>query len=82
MRKGMQRRSGIRDPHVGEDLLGPLFGVAPTGKRIEYAGLALFHIRDGRIASGFVLGDLNGLMRQLGLDTMSAQRQPYEGISE
>ena len=61
---------------------GLLFGVAPTGKRIEYAGLALFHIEDGRIVSGFVLGDLNGLLRQLGLDTMSAQRQPYEGISE
>ena len=61
---------------------GPLFGIAPTGKRIEYAGLALFHIKDDRIVSGFVLGDLNGLMRQLGLDTMSAQRQPYEGISE
>src|SRR5260370_3535405 len=52
---------------------GPLFGVAPTRKRIEYAGLALFHIKDERIASGVVLGDLNALMQQLGLDTMSAQ---------
>jgi steroid delta-isomerase-like uncharacterized protein len=61
---------------------GPLFGVAPTGKQIEYAGLALFHIKNGRIVSGFVLGDLNGLMRQLGLDTITAQRRPHEGISE
>jgi steroid delta-isomerase-like uncharacterized protein len=61
---------------------GPLFGIAPTGTRIEYAGLALFHIKDDRVASGFVLGDLNGLMRQLGLDTITAQRRPHEGISE
>ena len=61
---------------------GPLSGVAPTGKPIEYAGLALFHIKERLIASGFVLGDLNGLMRQLGLDTITAQRRPYEGISE
>ena len=61
---------------------GPLFGIAATGKRVEYAGLALFQIKAGQVVSGFVLGDLNGLMQQMGLDTITAQRRPHERISE
>jgi steroid delta-isomerase-like uncharacterized protein len=45
---------------------GALFGFAPTGRRIEYAGVAIFALRDGRIVRGWVLGDLYGLRRQLG----------------
>ena len=45
---------------------GEVFGIAPTGKRIEYAGAALFSFRDDRIASVWVLGDIYGLLRQLG----------------
>jgi steroid delta-isomerase-like uncharacterized protein len=45
---------------------GALFGVEPTGRRIAYAGAALFTIRRGRIASVWVLGDVDGLKRQLG----------------
>jgi steroid delta-isomerase-like uncharacterized protein len=45
---------------------GPLFGLAPTGRRISYAGVALFRIAGGRIAEGWVLGDALGLLRQLG----------------
>lgn len=44
---------------------GPLFGIPATGKRIQYDGIAIFTIRDGRIARGFVLGDVDGLKRQL-----------------
>jgi steroid delta-isomerase-like uncharacterized protein len=44
---------------------GKLFGIAPTGRRIEYAGAALFHFRDRRIAKVWVLGDVHGLLRQL-----------------
>jgi steroid delta-isomerase-like uncharacterized protein len=44
---------------------GELFGVAPTGKRVSYAGVAIFRIGAGRIAEGWVLGDVHGLMRQL-----------------
>ncbi len=47
---------------------GDLFGIAPTGRRVEYAGAALFRFRDGRIAEVWVLGDLHGLLRQLSGD--------------
>jgi steroid delta-isomerase-like uncharacterized protein len=45
---------------------GEIFGVAPTGKTIGYAGAAFFRIADGKVIEGWVLGDLVGLLRQLG----------------
>jgi steroid delta-isomerase-like uncharacterized protein len=44
---------------------GAVLGVEPTGRRVQYAGAALFRVRDGRIASLWVLGDMYGLARQL-----------------
>lgn len=44
---------------------GELFGIAPTGRRVSYAGVAVFRIASGQIAEGWVLGDLYGLIRQL-----------------
>lgn len=44
---------------------GELLGHPGTGRKISYAGVAIFHVRDGRIADGWVLGDLTGLLRQL-----------------
>jgi predicted ester cyclase len=49
---------------------GEIFGVAPTGKAITYAGAAFFRIEDGRITHGWVLGDLLSLLRQLGADSL------------
>lgn len=45
---------------------GEIFGVAPTGKKIAYAGAAFFRIADGKVAEGWVLGDLLSLLGQLG----------------
>ena len=45
---------------------GEIFGVAPTGKKIEYSGVAIFHIVDNKIVSGWVLGDTQSLMRRIG----------------
>lgn len=45
---------------------GPLFGIAPTGRAVSYAGMALFRIAGGRIASGFVVGDTGRLLREIG----------------
>jgi steroid delta-isomerase-like uncharacterized protein len=45
---------------------GPLFGVAPSGRAVSYAGMALFRIAGGRIASGFVVGDTGRLLREIG----------------
>jgi steroid delta-isomerase-like uncharacterized protein len=44
---------------------GALFDIAPTGRTVSYAGMALFRVASGQIAEGWVLGDLYGLVRQL-----------------
>jgi steroid delta-isomerase-like uncharacterized protein len=49
---------------------GELFGVAPTGEKIAYAGAAFFRIADGRVAEGWVLGDLLSVLRQIGANAM------------
>jgi steroid delta-isomerase-like uncharacterized protein len=54
-------RTLYRGTHRGE-----IFGLLPTGKEITYAGAAFFRIRDGQVIEGWVLGDLLGLLRQLG----------------
>jgi len=46
---------------------GTIFGIAPTGKRIEYSATALFQIEAGQIASGWVLADRLELLLQLGV---------------
>jgi steroid delta-isomerase-like uncharacterized protein len=45
---------------------GALLGIGATGRRATYAGVAIFRIAGGRVAEGWVLGDLHGLLRQLG----------------
>ncbi len=57
-------RSFVRLTYTGTHL-GEVFGIAPTRKRIEYAGAALFSFQDDRIASIWVLGDIHGLQQQL-----------------
>src|SRR5262249_14013853 len=44
---------------------GALLGIAPTGRRVSYAGVAVFRIASGQIAEGWVWGDLHGLLGQL-----------------
>jgi hypothetical protein len=50
----------VVDTHAGE-----LFGIAPTRRRIEYAGAAFFRLADRRVVEGWVLGDTAGLRAQL-----------------
>ena len=45
---------------------GELYGLAPTGKHVTYSGIAIFRIKNGKIATGWVIGDALGLMKQLG----------------
>ena len=54
-------RLTYRGTHQGE-----CFGVASTGKEVTYAGVAIFRVASGKVAEGWVLGDLLGLLRQLG----------------
>ena len=44
---------------------GDFFGFKPTGKKVEWAGAALFTFRDGLVANLWVLGDVHGLLQQL-----------------
>jgi predicted ester cyclase len=44
---------------------GELFGIAPTGRKIRYAGAAVFTVRNGKICEVWVLGDIYGLLQQL-----------------
>jgi steroid delta-isomerase-like uncharacterized protein len=53
-------RLTYRGTHRGE-----LFGIAPTGRPIRYAGAAVFAFEGARISEVWVLGDLFGLMSQL-----------------
>ena len=50
----------FRGTHRGE-----VFGIAPTGRLIQYAGAAVFKFRGDRIAEVWVLGDIYGLISQL-----------------
>ncbi len=47
---------------------GEVFGLAPTGKRFEYAGAAVFTFSEGLIRDVWVLGDIHGLTQQLSND--------------
>jgi steroid delta-isomerase-like uncharacterized protein len=46
---------------------GALFGLAPTGRRIEVKQINIEHIRNGRIAEHWRVTDELTLMRQLGV---------------
>lgn len=52
---------------------GEMFGAQPSGKSISYAGAAFFRIGEGRVAKGWVLGDLVRLLQQLGVKTLPRQ---------
>jgi steroid delta-isomerase-like uncharacterized protein len=45
---------------------GDLMGMPPTGKAVEFVGIRIFRVAEGKIAEGWVVWDTFGLMRQLG----------------
>lgn len=45
---------------------GELLGAAPTGNAVEVNGISIYRIAENRIAEVWQLGDLAGLLRQLG----------------
>ena len=46
---------------------GELSGVPPTGKEVEFTGIDIHRIENGRIVEEWTSWDALGLMRQLGL---------------
>jgi steroid delta-isomerase-like uncharacterized protein len=47
--------------------LGPLFGVAATGRAVSYPAITLFQIAEGRITEVWTVGDTLSLMTQVGV---------------
>lgn len=47
------------------DHRAPLLGFAATGRRVKWAGAALFGFENDKIKSLWVLGDVHGLIKQL-----------------
>jgi predicted SnoaL-like aldol condensation-catalyzing enzyme len=44
---------------------GPLYGVAPTGKRLSFTSRDIFRLSDGKIAEHWGMGDIAGVLAQL-----------------
>lgn len=54
---------------------GEFWGVAPTGRRIDYAGAAFFtNDGNGKIGAIWVLGDLVAVRRQLSMNDRETER--------
>jgi steroid delta-isomerase-like uncharacterized protein len=45
---------------------GPFMGAAPTGKRVNFDSVDVMRVRDGKIVEHWGVGDLLGLMIQVG----------------
>ncbi len=61
---GEGEKVGARLTYTGSHQ-GELFGFPGTGKKISYQGVGIFQFREGKIVSGFVLGDTENLKRQI-----------------
>jgi predicted ester cyclase len=55
--------------------LGEYRGIAPTGRRVAYAGIAVDRIAGGKVVEGWHQTDGLGLLRQLGV-TVGREAQP------
>lgn len=53
--------------------VAPFMGFAPTGREVRWAGAALFHAKEGSIASIWVLGDIHGLLASLERNKVDAE---------
>lgn len=53
--------------HLTGTHLGPLLGIAPTGKAIAVDGMDHFVLRDGKVVTNFVVVDQMQYARQIGM---------------
>lgn len=45
---------------------GPFLGVPATGEPVEFSGMSIYTVKDGRIVEDWTLFDAVGLMQQIG----------------
>jgi predicted ester cyclase len=45
---------------------GDYMGIAPAGKEVEFTGISVYRIEEGKIAESWSVEDQLGLMRQIG----------------
>lgn len=62
---GCSARAGVRASIVGTHL-GSIFGVAPTGQRVDIALHEFHHLQEGRISHTWHLEDWFGMLNRLG----------------
>ncbi len=46
---------------------GPMWGIEPTGKEVEFEGISIGRLEDGQVVEGWSNIDVFGLMQQLGV---------------
>lgn len=63
----------LRAVNSGTHTGGPLFGIPPTGKNIEYSVIAVLKVQNGKIVENRVEMDALGLMQQLGMKLAPAE---------
>ncbi|HVR80446.1 MAG TPA: ester cyclase [Acidimicrobiia bacterium] len=62
-------RVAVRETNRGTHT-GPLLGIEPTGRRIEFSGINIYRIENGRVAETWQHIDWHGALRQLAADTL------------
>ncbi len=46
---------------------GPLFGVAPTGKHVQWTAVDIYRMQDGKIAEEWAADDLTAILHDMGV---------------
>ena len=52
---------------------GDYMGIPPTGKEVEFTGISVYRIEEGKIAESWTVEDQLGLIRQIGAVAESGQ---------
>lgn len=72
-------RSTMSGTHLGRLALGPLAGLAPTGRKVAVQHMHFFRYQDGRVADLWHVWDTLGLLRQLGVPAPDLRVAPPQG---
>jgi steroid delta-isomerase-like uncharacterized protein len=60
-------RCTVRGTHTGDGM-----GSAPTGRRVEFSGMTMVKVKDGKMVEGWNNFDFAGMMQQIGADPTGA----------